>query len=73
MYISIFQHFKRTVKSTLSFYSQGFSGIINAYFITLIGILRRSQLIYQLNNGYDIFNIGCESVNVEFYTGKLKR
>jgi hypothetical protein len=72
-YISIFQHFKRTVKSSLSFYAKGFSGIINAYFLTLIGILRRSQLVYALTYQDDIFGIGCESVNVEFYTGKLKK
>lgn len=61
------------MKSTLSYYSEGFSGIINAYFITLIGILRRSQLVYKLNYGYDIFDIGCQNVNVEFYTGQLKK
>ncbi len=46
---------------------------MNAYFITLIGILRRSKLVYALNNKIDVFGIGCESYNVEFYTVKLEK
>jgi hypothetical protein len=52
------------MKSGLKYYEKGYSGIFLAYFITLIGILRRSKLVYALQYEDDIFNIGCKSTNV---------
>lgn len=65
--------FKKTLKSFLSYYKHGYSGVIAAYFITLIGIIRRSKLVYLLGNGEDVFNIGASNINTVPYINSIKK
>lgn len=57
-YMQSFKLLKQTIKSYLKVYSKGFAGVISAFFLTLIGILRRLRLIQDLQVGIDIFEIG---------------
>ena len=58
--MQIFKLFKKAIKSYLTRYPKGFNGIIAAYLLTLIGILRRLQLICDLQVGMDVFNLDIE-------------
>jgi hypothetical protein len=41
-------------------YKNGFAGIIAAYLLTLIGILRKLKIYTDLSAGVDIYEIGGE-------------
>ena len=73
-YTQMFRLFKKTIKSALKKYSKGFTGIIESYLLTLIGILRRLQLICDLQNGEDVFSLGLqEKQDYTKYIASLKK
>lgn len=51
----MFKLFKNAIRSYLEKYRNGFAGIIAAYLLTLIGILRRLKLYTDLDMGLDIY------------------
>lgn len=57
---SVFHLFKNTTRSYLEKYKNGFAGIIAAYLLTLIGILRKLKMYTDLSAGVDIYEIGGE-------------
>jgi hypothetical protein len=73
-YTQIFKLFRKTIKSHLVKYTKGFSGVITSYMLTLIGILRRLQLICDLQNGIDVFSLGMdENYDYTKYIASLKK
>ena len=56
----MFKLIKNTIRSYLEKYKNGFAGIIAAYLLTLISILRKLRLYTDLSAGVDIYEIGGE-------------
>lgn len=54
------------IRSYLEKYRNGFAGIIAAYLLTLIGILRKLRFYSDLSMGVDIYEIGGAVENSDF-------
>ena len=65
-YTQIFSLLKKTIRSYLQKYHNGFAGIIAAYLLTLIGILKRLQLYKDLSLNNDVFDIGNYVASMNF-------
>lgn len=73
--MQIFPLFKKTIRSFLQKYHNGFAGIIAAYLLTLIGIIKRLQLYKDLSLGVDVFDLGgsVPSMNFSRQMDQIKR
>lgn len=72
---AIFKLIKNTIRSYLEKYHKGFAGIIAAYFLTLIMILRKIKLYVDLTERKDVYEIGeaIAAMNFEKYTDRIKK
>lgn len=65
-YCQMFGLFKKTIKSYLQKYHNGFAGIIAAYLLTLIGLLKRVYLYRDLKMNLDVFGLGSFASKMNF-------
>lgn len=75
MYMKIFDLLKLTSKSYLQRYPKGYSGILAAYLLCLVGIFKRLKMYEDLYNGFDIFEIGLDAykINYEKYLKDIRQ
>ena len=73
-YCQTLKFIKRCLKHFLSYYKNGFSGIISAYLLALTLTLRKAYMIRDLESGEDIFQLGSSSkISLTKYLNYLKK
>lgn len=73
--MKIFDLLKITAKSYLQRYPKGYSGILAAYLLCLVGIFKRLKMYEDLYNQFDIFGLGCDAykINYEKYLKDIRQ
>lgn len=66
MYCKIFDLFSATIRSYYKRYPKGFSGILAAYLLCLVGMFKRLKIYGDLSNARDIFEIGPETLHLNY-------
>lgn len=65
LYYAQFKLFKSFVKEAISIYKQGSGGILLAYFMFLISIIRKSKLVAELKKERNIFETDSDMRGVD--------